>query len=215
MLCFKRKRYTNLTAQSFIVLALTYLTIVISDTFAGRSWRRNATNYWRKKKSKEKDKSGTVRLRCLCSPPVVVVHRHVVYLCHGVAMFTYAQLDRAQAPFAHRRVLSPLFLICASNHAAPHTRATRASMLYWQISILKSTEQWRLFSVFNGHCAGRGQQLSVFCPPPSRASHIFAPVFARVLHRILTSIHNIQQWSKWMRRKYVNLPDRRICELPT
>lgn len=52
MLRFKRKRYTNLTAQSFIVLVFTYLTIVISDTFAGRSWRRNATNYWRKKKGK-------------------------------------------------------------------------------------------------------------------------------------------------------------------
>lgn len=115
LLRFKRKRYTNLTAQSFIVLAFAYLTIVISDTFAGRSWRRNATNYWRKKK----DKSSTVRLHCLCSPPVVV-HRRVVYLCHGTACRdVHVRTVRSSTGPRASTCVSPLFLICASNHAAP------------------------------------------------------------------------------------------------
>lgn len=125
---------------------------------------------------KKRDKSGTVRLRL----PLFPARRR---RCCTVTWFIFVMVRRdvhvravrsSTGPRASTCV-SPLFLICASNHAVafPATYA-RASMLYWQISILKSAEQWRLFSVFNGHCAGRGQQLSVFCPPPSRASHIFS-----------------------------------------
>jgi len=134
--------------------------------------------------------------------PVVAVHRHVVYLCHETAsMFTCAQLDRAEARAS--TCVPFIFNLRFKSRRAAYPR--RASMLYSQISILKSAEQWRLFSVFNGHCASRsrGQQLSVFCPPPSsRASHIFAPVFARVLFSALTLIHNIQQQLKPKERRY-------------
>lgn len=112
---------------------------------------------------KKRDKSSTVRPLPLF--PVVVVHRHVVYLCHETAsMFTCAQLDRAEARAS--TCVPFIFNLRFKSRRAAYPR--RASMLYSQISILKSTEQWRLFSVFNGHCASRsrGQQLSVFCPPP-------------------------------------------------
>ena len=60
------------------------------------------------------------------------------------------------------RRVSPLFLIFALNHRAAHSR--HASMLYSQISILKSAEQCRLFSVFNAHCVRpvAGQQPCAF-----------------------------------------------------
>lgn len=123
---------------------------------------------------KKRDKSGTVRLRLPLFPArrrwCTVTWFIFVMVCRDV----HVRAVRSSTGPRASTCVSPLFLICASNHAASHSpRHTRASMLYWQISILKSAEQWRLFSVFNGHCAGRGQQLSVFCPPPSRASHIF------------------------------------------
>lgn len=110
--------------------------------------------------NEKKDKSRTVRSLPLF---LVVMQCHVVYLCHETAsMFTCAQLDRAKARAS--TCVPFIFNLRFKSRRVPATRVD----VYSQISILKSAEQWRLFSVFNGHCASRsrGQQLSVFCPPP-------------------------------------------------
>jgi len=166
------------------------VTNYLSDEKEKRERERERKEKKRKKERKkggkerrEKDKSSGAR-----SSAAFVSRRHRSAPLRGLSLSrnnvdVHVRAVRSSEARAHRRV-SPLFLICASNHGAPRVPACRASMLYSQISILKSAEQWRLFSVFNGHCASRSrgkrrQRLNVFCPPPP--SHIFALVFARAL----------------------------------